>query len=309
MTTTAFVSYSWDDDEHKAWARGLAERLRADGVVATLDQWAAVPGDQLPEFMERAIADNKHVLIVCTPRYKSRSERREGGVGYEGDIITAELLQTRNHRKFIPILRRGEWREAAPSWLAGKYYIDLRDGARYEAQYQDLLSTLLGSRPAPPPVAVKTSQLKVQVSPVNQPRPESEPVRIVGVIADQVGEPRNDGTRGSALYAVPFRLSRRVSHDWAQVFEQVWNRPPQFTSMHRPGIARVSGDQIVLDGTTVEEVQRYHRDTLVLCVQETNRIITEHEHKIRMAEEEQRRRSEEHQARVRDLSGKIKFDE
>ena len=81
MTTTAFVSYSWDDDEHKAWARGLAERLRADGVTATLDQWATVPGDQLPEFMERAIADNKHVLIVCTPRYKSRSERREGGVG------------------------------------------------------------------------------------------------------------------------------------------------------------------------------------------------------------------------------------
>jgi hypothetical protein len=79
--------------------------------------------------------------------------------------------------------------------------------------------------------------------------------------------------------------------------------------MHRPGIARVRGDQIVLDGTTVEEVQRYHRDTLVLCVKETNRIITEHEHKIRMAEEEQRRRSEEHQARVRDLSGKIKFDE
>jgi TIR domain-containing protein len=309
VTTTAFVSYSWDDDEHKAWARGLAERLRADGVVATLDQWAAVPGDQLPELMERAIADNKHVLIVCTPRYKSRSERREGGVGYEGDIITAEVLQTRNHRKFIPILRRGDWREAAPSWLAGKYYIDLRDGARYEAQYQDLLSTLLGSRPAPPPVAVITSQPKVQATPVNQPRPESEPVRIVGVIADQVGEPRNDGTRGSALYAVPFRLSRRVSHDWAQVFEQVWNRPPQFTSMHRPGIARVSGDQIVLDGTTVEEVQRYHRDTLVLCVKETNRIITEHEHKIRMAEEEERRRSEEHQARVRDLSGKIKFDE
>jgi len=309
VTTTAFVSYSWDDDEHKAWARGLAERLRADGVTATLDQWATVPGDQLPEFMERAIADNKHVLIVCTPRYKSRSERREGGVGYEGDIITSELLQTRNHRKFIPILRRGEWREAAPSWLAGKYYIDLREGARYEAQYQDLLSTLLGSRPAPPPVAMRTPQSQPQASTVNQPPPASEPVRIVGVIADEVGEPRNDGTRGSALYTVPFRLSRRVTHDWGQVFEQVWNRPPQFTSMHRPGIARVSGDRIVLDGTTIEEVQRYHRETLLLCVQETNRIIAEHEVKIRMAEEEQRRRTEEHRTRVRDLSEKIKFDD
>ena len=309
MTTTAFVSYSWDDDEHKEWARRLAERLRGDGVSATLDQWATVPGDQLPQFMERAIADNKHVLIVCTPRYKSRSERREGGVGYEGDIITGELLQTRNHRKFIPILRRGEWSEAAPGWLTGKYYIDLRESARFEAQYQDLLSTLLGSRPAPPPVAVRAAQIKPLASPVDSARAGNEPVRIVGVIADEVGEPRNDGTRGSALYAVPFRLSRRVSYDWAQVFEQVWNHPPRFTSMHRPGIARLSGDRIILDGTTVEEVQRYHRDTLVLCVQETNRIITEHENKVRMAEEEQRRRSEEHRARVRDLSGKIKFDD
>lgn len=306
---TAFVSYSWDDDEHKAWARALAERLRADGVAATIDQWAAIPGDQLPEFMERAIAENQFVLIVCTPRYKLRSERREGGVGYEGDIMTAELLQARNQRKFIPILRKGEWREAAPSWLAGKYYIDLRDGQNYEAQYEDLLSTLLGSRPAPPPVADKPARTARRSAPAPSPARPEDPVRIVGVIADEVGEPRNDGTRGSALYAVPFRLSKRVSADWATVFEQVWNRPPRLTTMHRPGIARVSGDRIVLDGTTIEEVQRYHRDTLVLCVNETNRIIAEHEEQVRRQEEERRRRSDEHRSRVRDLSDEISFDE
>lgn len=40
--------------------------------------------------------------------------------------------------------------------------------------------------------------------------------------------------------------------------------------MHRPGIARVVGDQIVLDGTTVEEVRRYHLTTLKLAVKVTN---------------------------------------
>ena len=308
--STAFVSYSWDDDEHNTWARTLAERLRSDSVAATIDQWATVPGDQLPEFMEQAITENLFVLIVCTPRYKSRSERREGGVGYEGDIITAELLQARNHRKFIPILRKGEWRDAAPSWLTGKYYIDLRDGPNYEAQYQDLLSTLLGSRPVPPPVAEKPVTARRQSAAPAPPETRTEdPVRIVGVIADEVGEPLNDGTRGSALYAAPFRLSKRVSGDWATVFEQVWDHPPQFTTMHRPGIAKVSGDRIVLDGTTVEEVQQYHRDTLILCVNETNRIITKHNEQMRRAEEERRRRSEEHKSRVRDLSGKIRFDE
>ena len=124
---------------------------RAGGAPAcrrrrsNLDQWAAVPGDQLPEFMERAIADNSFVLIMCTPRYKTKSEAREGGVGYEGDIITGELLKSRNHRKFIPVLRSGVWSASAPSWLAGKYYIDLREGERYEAQYEDLVSTVHGN--------------------------------------------------------------------------------------------------------------------------------------------------------------------
>ena len=126
--TSTFVSYSWDSEEHKTWVRRLAERLRADGVEADIDQWSAVPGDQLPEFMERAIATHSFVLIVCTPRYKSKSETREGGVGYEGDIITGELLKSRNHRKCIPVLRAADWAASAPGWLAGKYHIDLREG-------------------------------------------------------------------------------------------------------------------------------------------------------------------------------------
>ena len=309
MPPKAFVSYSWDDEEHKNWARHLAERLRADGVEATIDQWSAAPGDQLPAFMESAIAGNEFVLIICTPRYKDRSEKRVGGVGYEGDIITAELLHAGNQRKFIPILRRGDWRDAAPGWLAGKYHVDLRDGKSSEEQYQDLVTTILGSRAQAPPVAVRPPSSSSAPS-GHQPLPSvDEPIRIVGVIADDVGEPRNDGTRGSALYAVPFRLSRSASGDWAQVFEQVWNRPPRRTNMHRPGIAHVHGDRIVLDGTTVEEVQKCHRDTLVLCVTETNRIIAEHEGKVRREEEARWRFSEEHKRHVRDVSHKIDFDD
>src|SRR5262245_48794393 len=52
---TVFISYSWESSEHRDWVRDLAARLRADGVETTLDQWHAVPGDQLPQFMEREI--------------------------------------------------------------------------------------------------------------------------------------------------------------------------------------------------------------------------------------------------------------
>ena len=71
----------------------------------------------------------------------------------------------------------------------------------------------------------------------------------------------------------------------------------------------VCGDRIVLDGTTVDEVQKYHRDTLVLCVAETNRIIAEHEENVRREEEARRRFSEGHKRHVRDVSDKIGFDD
>jgi hypothetical protein len=265
---SAFVSYSWDNEDHKRWVLDLASRLRGDGVETILDQWHTIPGDQLPAFMEKAVRGSDHVLIICTPRYRERSDRREGGVGYEGDIITGEVLTTRNERKFIPILRRGDWTDAAPSWLVGKYYIDLKSTPCSENQYQDLLSTLLGTRPMAPPARVARSTNVTErptpgpptsVSPANT-HPGFEPIRIDGVIVDQIGTPRADGARGSALYSIPFRFNRRPPHEWVELFIRAWDHPTSYTSMHRPGIARVYGDTVVLDGTTVDEVEKYPQD-------------------------------------------------
>jgi TIR domain len=140
---TAFFSYSWDDDVHKAWIALLATRLRRDGIDVHLDQWDAAPGDQLPQFMEREIRDCDFVMIVCTPKYKTKSDDRTGGSGYEGHIITAETFVKANHRKFIPVLATGLWQEAAPSWLAGKYYVDLSSDSRFSDGYRLLRSTIL----------------------------------------------------------------------------------------------------------------------------------------------------------------------
>jgi len=149
---TAFISYSWDSEEHKDWVKRLGARLRVDGIDLTLDEWKVAPGDQLPQFMETAIRESDFVLIVCTPRYKDKSDRRVGGVGYEGHIITAELMTDRNDRKFVPLLRSGDWSEAAPSSLRGKLYIDLRGDPYSEANYQQLLNALRGILAQVPPL-------------------------------------------------------------------------------------------------------------------------------------------------------------
>ena len=162
-TSTAFVSYSWEDESHKQWVLDFTTRLRGDGIDAKLDQWHAVPGDQLPAFMETAVRENDFVVIICTPKYKERADSRSGGVGYEGDIVTAEVFTMQNQRKFIPVLRHGDWTDASPSWMTGKYYVDLRGEPYSEVNYADLISTLLGTRPEPPPVGSAPNKTK-QVS-------------------------------------------------------------------------------------------------------------------------------------------------
>jgi hypothetical protein len=315
---TVFVSYSWDSEDHKAWVKELCTRLRADGVDVRLDQWDVVPGDQLPSFMERSIRDSRFVIIVCTPRYKEKSHSRSGGVGYEDNIITAEVAATQNERKFIPVLASGDWPEAAPSWVLGKAYVDLRGDGLPQPRYEDLLVTLHGTREARPqlgpiPSNRPATQVRAARGPASQPQPEpqsreSDEIRIIELVANEVTQPRNDGTRGSALYAVPFRLSKTPSAIWEKAFVQHWDRPSRFTSMHRPGIARVRGDRIILDGTTVEEVEKYHKETLLLAVEAANEIA----HQI---DEERRRRaahraaSEEQQRKVvQDAAKRIRFD-
>ena len=309
---SAFISYSWDDEEHREWVRELATRLRADGADVSIDRWAAVPGDQLPAFMERAIRDNEFVIIVCTPRYKRRSDAREGGVGYEGDIMTAEAMTSQNQRKFIPVLRSGEWKQAAPSWLLGKYYINLSGNPYSERDYADLVRTLLRIRETAPPIGAPMATIsqgnRAGKSPQLGNASENDEIKITRVIVEDITEPRNDGTPGSALYSVPFALSRRPPSEWVKLFVANWNHPPRWTTMHRPGIAEISGSTVRLNGTTIEEVERYHRDTLQLAVNETNRQYREWRNEQDQRRDREQANREGHRKHVEDISKKITFE-
>lgn len=51
-----------------------------------------------------------------------------------------------------------------------------------------------------------------------------EPLKVTGVITEDVGSPRNDGTPGSGLYKVPLRLSGRPSGEWTTAFVRAFDR-------------------------------------------------------------------------------------
>jgi hypothetical protein len=135
-----------------------------------------------------------------------------------------------------------------------------------------------------------------------------EDIVIRRVIIEEVTQPRNDGTQGSGLYTVPFALSCLPPREWAQMFVKNWDYPPSFTTMHRPTIAKVSGAMVILDGTTIEEVERYHRDTLVLVLAETNRQYREWIAKDNQERMRQQQERNAHKQNVEDVSKRLSFD-
>jgi len=163
---TAFLSYSWDSKLHKKWVRELAERLSADGVKPILDQWELEPGSDLPLFMEQSIQNSDFVLIVCTPRYKERSDKRKGGVGFEESILTSQNLFGIAPGKFVPILRAEDPAAAKPPWLLGKVHVDLRGDPYQQEEYDILLDKIHRTGPKPPPVKPR----RPHTPPTGQPR-------------------------------------------------------------------------------------------------------------------------------------------
>jgi hypothetical protein len=152
----AFLSYSWEGREHQQWVNEFAERLQGEhGVNIFFDQWHLNPGDDKLHFMEQAIADSDFVIVVCTPTYAERANKRQGGVGYESMIITAEMAEHILTNKFIPVLRKGTWTSSLPIYLKSKLGVNISDEPYREDEYERLLRVLHGEPIQPPPLGNK----------------------------------------------------------------------------------------------------------------------------------------------------------
>lgn len=147
---SVFISYSHDSEDHKAWVLRLAIDLRERGVDATLDQWELVPGQDVAAFMQKGILEADRVLLVCSGAYVSKAEAGTGGVGFERLIVTGEVVQNIDTRKFIPLVRGNPTEPHVPRFLGPRLYIDFNDDTEYETKREELLRELLGA-----PLSVK----------------------------------------------------------------------------------------------------------------------------------------------------------
>ena len=304
VKSRVFISYSWEDEEHIKWTKKLANCLIENGIDTHIDQYDLELGDRLPQFMEQEITNADYVLIICTPSYKEKANNRKSGVGGEGHIIAGELFQNQNEKKFIPIIRKGQIEECFPTYLLGKLGINFKNDDKFEENLKDLLATIYGQKSKPKLGVMPIFNKNINTDKTSK---EYEEIKIIGIITNEVTVPKMDGTRGSALYKIPFKLSRIPSRLWEELFIQSWNYPPRFTTMHRPKIASVIGDKIILNGTTIEEVKSYHRDTLLLCVNEANEKEREIEKRNRELEQRERLKIQSHYQEIEDISKDIEW--
>ena len=70
----------------------------------------------------------------------------------------------------------------------------------------------------------------------------------------------------------------------------------------------ILGDRLILEGTTVDEIEKYHQDTLKLVLETVNRDIAELEAKLRREQEKRDEQLRQHRQTVEEAAKRIRFD-
>jgi len=143
-----FISYSWSPLTNKNWTLDFAERLTRDGVHVKIDEWDAEEGQDKFHFMEQMVnnPEIKHVLLICNKTYAEKANKKKGGVGIESQIVSSEIYNKVDQKKFIPVVREylKEGKPTLPTFVSSRFYIDLSDSETFEQNYEQLIRRIFG---------------------------------------------------------------------------------------------------------------------------------------------------------------------
>jgi hypothetical protein len=138
------ISYSHDSPEHEQRVLELADRLRADGIDCTIDQYVVTPAQGWPRWMDKQIRDSDFVVMVCTETYYQRvmGEEEPGkglGVRWEGHLIYQAIYRAESmNTTFIPVLFESGDNAHIPAPLQSTNYYSLDTRSGYEDLYRRL---------------------------------------------------------------------------------------------------------------------------------------------------------------------------
>lgn len=139
------ISYAWEEEdaEYMNWVVRFAGDLRNNGINAQIDKYQP-HGTDLVKFMLNGIRTAQKVLCILTPKYKEKAESGKGGAAYEGTIISHEIYNDQDTIKFIPILRKGDFRSSTPDFIDGRKGFDCTTLEKYQKELVDIVKTIKG---------------------------------------------------------------------------------------------------------------------------------------------------------------------
>ena len=180
-----FISYSHDSSKHEEKVLGLADRLRADGIDAMIDQYVNGSPDQgWPRWMLDQLDEADSVLVVCTETYYRRFRGHEvpgkgKGADWEGSLITQELYDSRSRTlKFVPIFLADPEDDWIPEPLRSATYYSVTSEDAYKRLYDSLMGQA-GVEPQPLGEAKTTPRPKGTPLTFDKPTSAKSPAELV----------------------------------------------------------------------------------------------------------------------------------
>ena len=170
--TKVFISYSHDSQAHRDFVRGIAHRLRGDGLDCVIDQYInGFPSEGWLRWMENEVEAADFVLLVCTETYLRRYRGHETsgggkGVTFEGVVISQSLYDTYYcNNKFVPLLPEGGDFGHVPlplkQYTAYTLPTDYDNLYRYLTSQPEYAAPEIGSKRVMPPLAHKIQITKL----------------------------------------------------------------------------------------------------------------------------------------------------
>jgi hypothetical protein len=133
---------------------------------------------------------------------------------------------------------------------------------------------------------------------------KEEPIRVTGIATEAIGDP--GGSPMDDSYDVPFRLSREASPRWEQEFLKAWDR---LSTRGQAVTASVGADQIILNATTIDDVERFYLSVLKRAVAEANRVTREEREKSQHLAEREEQKKQERRRHLMAVVERLNFED
>ncbi|MEJ5962926.1 SEFIR domain-containing protein [Pedobacter immunditicola] len=134
----AFISYSWDNEEHEQKVLEFTEHLRKKGYDAKIDKMISQQetATNFVKMMHVAMLNHQKIIVVLSEGYKKKAETFTGGVGEEYQLLLSDI--SKNPKKYILVSFQGRFEDIIPFGLQGRDIIDLSLPNGLEALYHKL---------------------------------------------------------------------------------------------------------------------------------------------------------------------------